>query len=683
MEESKIYRRPLHDVSNELIPIDQTTNLKQQKRRKLSTTTYLSSSKNTMASIIETMNSNSKVQMDDLIQLKQDKQNDLYNLNGEIWKVQTQIPDLELKIEKLNSKLQIVKTKFQSLENNIENLNIVKNHKIKSLHDSMEIFKSTIDKSFNEKLVKLSQTYEDKVTNIINSNHSKFKEEEKIISDKIIILKKSLEDYSQKHLDKAKSDCEATLKSEIQDLKIIHEEKIKSIDEEIQYLNKKIITLNEEIAQLEVQQLNNSQIINNSLNLTLQDLNESLVKVTSEELALKSQLNTLSNSKDEECNKLLALKEECRQYNHDIEIYNQQIKDEETYRRFLHNKLQEMKGNIRVFCRIKPEYENIFNHQIQSMSCTDGLKESLIISEPKVIQNSKTSSSPIKKSLKSYTFSFDKIFDENSSNGDIFEEISQLVQSSLDGFNVCIFTYGQTGSGKTFTMSNPNDGMIPRSMSQMFEKIEMLSSSIGKDYQLYGQFFEIYGDDVRDLVGIYGDELNDDEVIKPDSDINDIKMIKLTSIEQIQQLLDHATKKRATAATMANDVSSRSHSIFKVHISSYSKELSKYNIIGSLNLVDLAGSERLAHSQVTGIRLKETLAINKSLSSLGDVIASLKSKSSHIPYRNSKLTYILKDSLGGDSKTLMFVNICCLNSHFNETLSSLRFASKVNNTALK
>lgn len=690
-------RFPLQDLSNGCYPsfIDtRSAKSSRRSREDLRTDTFKRPKRSTnhidtmASSAVGNVSSNTKVQMESIAKLKQCKQNDLCNLNAEIWKVQTQIPDLELQIEELSTRASVLRSNFQALEDKIKNLEIVKNHKIQRLRDSLTVCKATLDRSFDEKVATLSQTYDEKVTNIINLKHQQFKERERSLSDKITILKNSLADYSDKILEESKSKIKQEVEAEIRTLESNHETSTKAFKGKIAALQKESNHLNNEIAQLQDQINLHTQPRLKELNLALLDLNTKLQTEQEAESALATQLKKLNNSKEEECDRLLQLKEDCRQFNHEIGQFNDAIKEEETYRRFLHNKLQEMKGNIRVFCRIKPNREKGFDHFIQPMSCTSGLKESLVISEPLLDKSVKKSltSSPVKRSSKTYTFSFDKIFDEHASNADIFEEISQLVQSSLDGFNVCIFTYGQTGSGKTYTMSNSNDGMIPRSMDQMFQKIELLST-LGNHYRLYGQFFEIYAENIRDLIDADNQHsINDDEDEPPvsNADTNGVKMIKLTSLKQIEGLLEHASKKRATAATMANDVSSRSHSIFKVYITKLSNgSTGGPTIMGTLNLVDLAGSERLSHSQVKGLRLKETLAINKSLSALGDVIASLKSKSSHVPYRNSKLTYTLKDSLGGDSKTLMFVNISCLNSHFNESLSSLRFASKVNNTALK
>ena len=159
--------------------------------------------------------------------------------------------------------------------------------------------------------------------------------------------------------------------------------------------------------------------------------------------------------------------------------------------------------------------------------------------------------------------------------------------------------------------------------------------------------------------------------------VTDLTVVPVESPEAVLSLLKRAGHNRAVAETLCNDRSSRSHSVFMLKIAGTNPATGE-SIEGLLNLIDLAGSERLSQSGSTGDRLKETQAINKSLSSLGDVISSLANKDSHVPYRNSKLTYLLQHSLGGNSKTLMFVNVSPALNNFNETLCSLRFATKVN-----
>lgn len=247
---------------------------------------------------------------------------------------------------------------------------------------------------------------------------------------------------------------------------------------------------------------------------------------------------------------------------------------------------------------------------------------------------------------------------------------------------MCIFAYGQTGSGKTYTMSSPKDGMIPQAVHQIYCVAESLKDK-GWTYTMEGSFLEIYNENINDLLGKAEEMDKKKHEIRHDTQrgkttVTDLTSVRLDSSDRVSQLLERASGNRSVAATKANERSSRSHSVFILKLvgrNSITGEQSE----GVLNLIDLAGSERLDHSQSTGDRLKETQAINKSLSCLGDVIYALGNAKDggHVPYRNSKLTYLLQYSLGGNSKTLMFVNVSPLRQHLNETLCSLRFATKV------
>jgi len=276
------------------------------------------------------------------------------------------------------------------------------------------------------------------------------------------------------------------------------------------------------------------------------------------------------------------------------------------------------------------------------------------------------------------------VFGPSSQNEEVFGEISQLVQSALDGYNVCIFCYGQTGAGKTYTMSSA-DGMIPRATHMIYDKAESLQEK-GWTYTIEGSFVEVYNEDIHDLLGNPKEfdkkkhEIRHDEARKQTT-ITNIKTVPLESADTVESILKQAAANRSVAATKSNERSSRSHSVFILKLvgkNSTTNETSE----GTLNLVDLAGSERLKQSGAEGDRMKETQNINKSLSCLGDVIGALGQgkEGAHIPYRNSKLTYLLQYSLGGNSKTLMFVMISPLEAHLKETLTSLKFATKVHNT---
>lgn len=266
-------------------------------------------------------------------------------------------------------------------------------------------------------------------------------------------------------------------------------------------------------------------------------------------------------------------------------------------------------------------------------------------------------------------------------------EISQLIQSALDGYKVCIFAYGQTGSGKTYTMlGNPDDfeekGVIPRSLEQIFKSSQALSSQ-GWTFQIQASMLEIYNETIRDLLapGSRNGTPSKQFAVKHDQNgstsVSDLTVVEVTNWKEVSSLLHQAAQSRATGKTAINEQSSRSHCVFTLRISGFNESIDQ-QVSGVLNLVDLAGSERLSRSGSIGDRLKETQAINKSLASLGDVILAIANRDQHVPYRNSKLTYLLQPCLGGDSKTLMFVNVSPDVKSANESLCSLRFAAKVN-----
>ncbi len=279
-----------------------------------------------------------------------------------------------------------------------------------------------------------------------------------------------------------------------------------------------------------------------------------------------------------------------------------------------------------------------------------------------------------------HAFAFDRVFGPSSDNGQIFDEVSQLIQSALDGFNCCIFSYGQTGTGKSYLMSSA-DGMIPRAVAQIYEQARALEER-GWRYRMEGSFVEVYNENLNDLLGTAEDLDKKKLEIRHDTAtfktaIMGVTVVPLDGPEAVEDVLRRADRNRSVAATKANQRSSRSHSVFILSLAG-ENEITGEKSEGTLNLVDLAGSERLAHSQAEGARLKETQNINKSLSCLGDVIGALgRGDAGHVPYRNSKLTYLLQYSLGGNSKTLMFVMISPLQAHLGETLTSLKFATKV------
>ncbi|XXG59350.1 hypothetical protein AAC387_Pa04g1452 [Persea americana] len=362
-----------------------------------------------------------------------------------------------------------------------------------------------------------------------------------------------------------------------------------------------------------------------------------------------------------------------------------QIVEAEKLRKKLHNDILELKGNIRVFCRVRPLLPD---------DCCSG-SEAPVVSFPTAMEFRGRGIELIQSGQR-HPFTFDKVFNHDASQNDVFVEISQLVQSALDGYKVCIFAYGQTGSGKTYTMMGRPEaydqkGLIPRSLEQIFQTSQSLLAQ-GWTYKMQASMLEIYNETIRDLLSpnrsvsqdmsrADNSVLGKQYAIKHDANgnthVSDLTVVDVCSIREVSSLLQQAAQSRSVGKTQMNEQSSRSHFVFTLRISGVN-ESTEQQVQGVLNLIDLAGSERLSKSGSTGDRLRETQAINKSLSSLSDVIFALAKKEDHVPYRNSKLTYLLQPCLGGNSKTLMFVNVSPDPSSVGESLCSLRFAARVN-----
>ena len=604
-------------------------------------------------------------------------------LKDELTETKEKINAVNLKFETLHEEKIKIEQQLNLKNNELISIKEEFLSKKQFMNEGHEIHLKQLAASNKKELKQMENEYKTKIEKLKFMKIKQFENERASLLDKIeevrnkitmnpSTLQEMLNDVEQKHmLEKEEwlTEYQSQWKKDIE-LNNKHMQEIESIKKEIEN------TLKPELAEKK-KLLTEKRNAYEAIKVKVKEKEEETTRLR-DEVALKQKTNL------ETLEKIKELEEYIKDTELGMKELNEILIKEETVRRTLHNELQELRGNIRVYCRIRPALKNLENSDTSLINVNEFDDNSGVQSmEVTKIQNT----------AQVHEFKFDKIFDQQDTNVDVFKEVGQLVQSSLDGYNVCIFAYGQTGSGKTFTMLNPGDGIIPSTISHIFNWINKLKTK-GWDYKVNCEFIEIYNENIVDLLRSDNNNKEDTSIglkheIRHDQEtktttITNVTSCKLESEEMVEIILKKANKLRSTASTASNEHSSRSHSIFIIHLSGSNAKTGAHSY-GTLNLVDLAGSERINVSQVVGDRLRETQNINKSLSCLGDVIHALGQPDStkrHIPFRNSKLTYLLQYSLTGDSKTLMFVNISPSSSHINETLNSLRFASKVNSTRL-
>jgi hypothetical protein len=333
------------------------------------------------------------------------------------------------------------------------------------------------------------------------------------------------------------------------------------------------------------------------------------------------------------------------------------------------------KQNIQVMVRVRP-----LNHRelkANDKNCIEVPAEQ----EECLILDSKPESK---------VFSYDCVWGEKSSQENIFEKIGKpMADRSLEGYNCTVFAYGQTGSGKTFTMQgkgidrfvkgDPSVGLQPRVLDYIFSRVREADPQ-RTNITVKCSYIEIYNEQITDLLNPAAKNLQIREDARKGPFLKDVEEVIQTK-EEAFELMMMGLKNRTVASTDMNDESSRSHTVFTLVIEQTSDESGLAKIkTGKINFVDLAGSERQKATNTAGERLKEAGGINRSLTILGGVINSLvtqtEGKSVHVRYRDSKLTFLLKDSLGGNTMTAIIANISPSSDNFGETLSTLKFAQR-------
>lgn len=422
-----------------------------------------------------------------------------------------------------------------------------------------------------------------------------------------------------------------------------------------------------------------------------QDINMAMTESRDETEVMDTDVERILNSGDKEniANEFMALAKKANsQKEHNAQLLV---------------KILKLQGNIQVCCRIRP----LTNGEIKR-------------GEKRVVENlSESEVGCFDNRIKAWkSYAFDKVWGAGASQGSVFQDVEPLALSVIDGYNACIFAYGQTGSGKTFTMEGTRGddvGISYRTIEKVFNllnyrkaqqaaavkkyeeatlnragpSVDATALTSGGDptsqfmFSIRVGMLEIYNDGVYDLL-----VKSDPRAIAQQNKALEIKRDKLgnimvdgltkepvTTLLDVLKLLKRGNDSRKTAATDLNEHSSRSHMVLSVEVTSGIE--GEEPLIGTLFLVDLAGSERVRKSAVQGENLKEATHINKSLSALGNVMEALDRKASHVPYRDSKLTYLLQDSLGGNSRTMMVVTVCPTSVTFDETQHALQFATRV------
>ncbi|VFQ99761.1 unnamed protein product [Cuscuta campestris] len=463
------------------------------------------------------------------------------------------------------------------------------------------------------------------------------------------------------------------LKARLVDLRAAEETKRKLLNEKVK--------LQEKVIKLEQEKSDKKSFEHECKTLTLQvsELQSKLEEVKLDLAVAKSTLARKETELEMVQNNLKEL-EELREMKEDIDRKNEQTaallkmqgaqlaemealyKEEQLLRKRYFNMMEDMKGKVRVCCRLRPLSEKeIGARERNALTSVDEFTvEHLWKDERK-------------------QHMYDHVFDGNCSQDDVFEDTKFLVQSAVDGYNVCIFAYGQTGSGKTFTIfgSDSNPGLTPRATSELFRIMRQDSNKFS--FSLKAYMVELYQDTLVDLLLPKSSKrLKLD--IKKDSKgmvvVENVSLVSVSTYEDLRTVIQRGSEQRHTSGTLMNEQSSRSHLILSIIIESTNLQTQAV-ARGKLSFVDLAGSERVKKSGSSGSQLKEAQSINKSLSALGDVISALASGVQHIPYRNHKLTMLMSDSLGGNAKTLMFVNVSPAESNLDESYNSLTYASRV------
>ena len=612
--------------------------------------------------------------------------------------------DLELKNKKFKNAQGLLQSEISNIEEYLED---VKNFQIeiKKMQHEITTIKDLNKKLEDDKKKALKENY-----SYINTIKDMKIELKNLLNEKMDLLKEEKESKNQKNIllnelntklqeEQKKNSILSNNLKEFEDIKIKYKEileELNKLSNENEELKEEMRSKNiEDIAKLkekyetEVFELKSSINIwkNNFLEISKFKLVNYDIKAHQEiENIIDIDENYIDNAPSEmkeisrkvlEYFKLLIeqenyktidlrhMKESLLSEQEKVHILTQKLKNEKYLRRKIHNRYMYLRGNLRVMCRVRPFLPSEKINKKSQM-------ETIAINNDSI--------SIFQENKQEKNFEYDYIFDTKSTQKDVYEEVTLLIQSMVQGNNICIIAYGQTCTGKTYTIQGPNSknpGIVPRAARELFLILNNFNkSNFFESIRLSLTIIEIYNEQIYNLLEESTPSLSMYEDASGNLIIPDLNPISINSFDEANKLFKLAARFRHTSSTEYNERSSRSHCIFSFQLKLTGKD--GRIIRSTLHIIDLAGSERISKSQNKDEKLrKESICINLSLHSLSTVLNSIALKANHIPYRDSKLTHFLKDSLNENYNILLLLLVSPNVKDLGETISTLQFGERI------
>ena len=601
--------------------------------------------------------------------------------------------DLELKNKKFKNAQGLLQSEISNIEEYLED---VKNFQIeiKKMQHEISTIKDLNKKLEDDKKKALKENY-----NYINTIKDMKIELKNLLNEKMNLIKEEKDLKNKFQEQQKKNEILSNNIKETDDIKI----KYKEIMEE----NNKLITENEELKEeLKSKNLEDIQNLkekyetdvfelksliniwkNNFLQISkfklinydikihqeienIIDIDENYIEKAPEEMKEISKkvleyYKLLIEQENYKTIDLRNLKDSLLSEQEKVHILTQKLKNEKYLRRKIHNRYMYLRGNLRVMCRVRPFLPSEKINKKSQM-------ETMIINNDSI--------SICQENKQEKNFEYDYIFDTKSTQKDVYEEVTLLIQSMAQGNNICIIAYGQTCTGKTYTIQGPNSknpGIVPRAARELFLILNNFSkSNYFESIRLSLTIIEIYNEQIYNLLEESTPNLTMYEDASGNLIIPDLNPISINNFDEANKLFKLAARFRHTSSTEYNDRSSRSHCIFSFQLKLTGKD--GRIIRSTLHIIDLAGSERISKSQSKDEKLrKESICINLSLHSLSTVLNSIALKANHIPYRDSKLTHFLKDSLNENYNILLILLVSPNVKDISETISTLQFGERI------